>query len=478
MKKRYSLLVLAALMALCLCACQNAPESPAASAPDASASASSEAEGSASADVSAEVEGEEAASSSAPAEEITADVVEQLIADADYTAAGYDYDGAIELLKSVEGWESSEAITAKIASYEEQKAACVPIDHSKVTHIFYHTLLRDAQKCFDQPDGGNFKQWMCTIDEFNKITQKLYENDFVIVGIHDLVEETVDEKGITHYSEKPLYLPKGKKPMVFSIDDLSYYYTYMDHGMATKLVLDDEGKVTCEYIEDDGTTTVGAYDVLPLLNKFLEEHPDGAYHNARGIIALTGYNGVFGYRTDIYYKDQINEELNKDQIKWLEDHPDFDGAKEVEQATAVADAIKESGWLFASHTWGHLRVSNIEMERLKTDTEKWETRVKPVVGDTDILIFAHGADLVPWYEKYDGNANYEYLNKHGFHYYMNVDSNKYTFQINDNYVHMGRRNIDGYRLWKDAYENGGDTDDFFDAKEMIDPIRTDMPPLS
>lgn len=85
---------------------------------------------------------------------------------------------------------------------------------------------------------------------------------------------------------------------------------------ASKIVLDENGKPTCEYIQADGTTVTGAYDCIPLLDQFLEEHPDGAYHGARGTIALTGYNGILGYRTDIAYKTREN--LTADQQAWLD----------------------------------------------------------------------------------------------------------------------------------------------------------------
>ena len=48
-------------------------------------------------------------------------------------------------------------------------------------------------------------------------------------------------------------LPEGKKPFVLSLDDLSYYHSYDGRGIASKLVLDENGKPTCEYIQADGS---------------------------------------------------------------------------------------------------------------------------------------------------------------------------------------------------------------------------------
>ena len=99
---------------------------------------------------------------------------------------------------------------------------------------------------------------------------------------------------------------------------------------------------------------------------------------------MTGYNGVLGYRTDSAYK--TGENLQDDQKKFLEDHPDFDYDQDVKDATKVADAMKAEGWEFASHTWGHMNATERSAEDLKTDDEKWKANVAPILGDTDMII--------------------------------------------------------------------------------------------
>ena len=37
---------------------------------------------------------------------------------------------------------------------------------------------------------------------------------------------------------------------------------------------------------------------LPCVEAFIQEHPDFSNNEARGILGLTGYNGILGYRTD------------------------------------------------------------------------------------------------------------------------------------------------------------------------------------
>lgn len=400
------------------------------------------------------------------------------VAEAEKIAMGYDYDGAIELLKSLENYDKDADIIAQIAKLEAEKSTMVPVDMTEVTHIFYHSLVVDPERGFAGNDSAaaGFKQWMTTVDEFNKITQAMYDNGYVLVDLHDLVNQTTDENGEVHFTTNQIMLPEGKKPFVLSLDDLCYYHSYDGRGTATKMVLDENGKPTCEYIQADGTTVTGAYDCVPLLNQFLEEHPDGAYRGARGTIALTGYNGILGYRTDIAYK--TGENLTADQKAWLDAHPDFNWEQECEEAKKVAQAVKDTGWNFASHTWGHIRVgANTGLETIKTDTEKWLAYVEPLVGETDTIIFAHGEDLADWHDYSTDNEKFTYLKSQGFNFFCNVDSSQYFLQIRDNYVRQGRRNLDGYRLWNDVHGEKNRTSDLFDANQILDPARTDMPSL-
>ena len=183
-----------------------------------------------------------------------------------------------------------------------------------------------------------------------------------------------------------------------------------------------------------------------------------------------------GYRTDGDYKTR--EDLTDDQVAWLDAHPDFDWDKECEEAKKVADAIKADGWTFASHTWGHIRVGDKPIETIQADTEKWLTYVAPLIGGSDIIIFAHGQDLSDWHDYTMDNEKFAYLKSQGFNIYCNVDSSQYFVQVRDNYLRMGRRNLDGYRLYQNLYGGGEDrTSDLFDSASVIDPQRPTDPSL-
>lgn len=403
-----------------------------------------------------------------------------LVQEADLLAATYDYDGAIDLIKTFEDYAQDIRLAERLAEYEATKATCVPVNIKEVTHIFYHSLVVDPERAFanqkNDPQAVGNNQWMTTINEFERITQEMYDRGYVMVSIHDLYEEVVDENGETKFVEGTIMLPPDKKAFVLSLDDLSYYHSYDGYGYASKIVLDENGEPTCEYIQADGTVVTGAYDVVPLMDAFVKEHPDASYKGAKGIIALTGYNGILGYRTDISYTS-ITDDLDYVKKVWIKEHPDFDIEKERAEAKKVAEAMMENGWEFASHTWGHLRVRDASLERLKTDTQKWLDNVAPLIGGTDTIIFAHGQDLGKWGNYDESNEKYQYLREQGFNVFCNVDASRYATWLGDDYLRQGRRNLDGYRIYYNAIGEQNNVSDLFNAIEIIDPKRPPVPPL-
>ena len=376
--------------------------------------------------------------------------------------AQYNYDEAIKLLKSQSDFDSNKDYMDLAAKCQIAKSSLVEYPLEQITHVFFHTLIYDTSKAFDgDAKSGNYNQVMTTVSEFNKIIQIMYDKGYVLVSPHDMAH--VNEDGTM--SRGSIMVPEGKIPFVLSQDDVSYYH-YMDgDGCASKLILDENGQVKNEYIEDDGSVSVGDYDLVPLLDDFIREHPDFSYHGRKGILAMTGYNGVLGYRTDIAYK--TGENLQDDQKKFLTDNPDFDYDQDVAEATKVADAMKAEGWEFASHTWGHMNATERSAEDLQTDDQKWKSYVAPILGDTDMVIFAFGADIGDWEGYSSDNPKFQYYKSAGYNYFCNVDSSQYFVQITDQYFRQGRRNLDGYRM----YYNPDMLGDLFDVSEVWDSSR-------
>jgi len=432
-------------------------------------------------EVTLEVE-EPGVSGEATEEPVEAENKEELMAYADILAMQYDYDAAIETLESIDGAADDPEVQSKKTEYQATKDSCVAVNPNEVTHIFYHSLIVDPEKGFGGNDAtaAGFSQWMTTVDEFNRVTQEMYNRGFVMIHLRDLVEQTESADGTVRFKDKPVMLPPGKKAFVMSMDDLSYYHSYDNRGIASKLILDEYGQVKNEYIENDGSVSVGDYDYVPLLDQFVKEHPDASYRGAKATVALTGYNGVFGYRTDEVYNTRDPENISKEQLAWLEARPDFDFDEEVAMATKIADAMKATGWEFASHTWGHIRIGDSSLEHIQKDTARFEKNVIPIIGEVDTVIFAHGQDLNDWQDYNPEDPKFQYMKSRGYNFFCNVDSAQYFLQIRENYVRQGRRNIDGYRLFQDLKNPDATsrrTHDLFDVNEIYDKRRPDVPEL-
>ena len=406
-----------------------------------------------------------------PTEDPRLEEAEALIPQADKLAAGYDYLGAIELLKSFENYEEYAMLTDKIAEYTEADSKLIPYtDLDNVTHLFFHSLIVDTDRAFDkdyEQDGYNL--YMVTVKEFKAILQQMYDRGYVLVSPYDIAYETTGPSGNTYFTYGSIRLPEGKKPFMLSQDDVNYYGYMIGNasgvdetpiftnpkgdGFASRIVIDENGYPTCEYMDAQGNVTTGEYDIVPILENFIQEHPDFSYHGARAILGVTGYEGVFGYRTKPSYKAALGEEAY---------------AKEVEEAKKVAQCLRDHGWILASHTYGHLAYGGTtSAERVATDSAKWEDTVQPIIGETDVILFAHGSDIAGVEYYTDKNQKFTTLYNDGYRYFFNVDSRIAWTQIGDNYFRGSRRNIDGYRM----YHSPQRLEDLFDVDAVFDPAR-------
>lgn len=406
-----------------------------------------------------------------PTEPSLTDEQAALIEAADRLAAGYDYDGAMALIESCEGFAEVSAMAEALVRYENQKAAAVKWESiEEITHVFYHSLIVDPALAFDgDEDEYNYNRVMTTVEEFKKIMQEMYDRGYVLVSIHDIAHMEVQADGSEVMVPGEIWLPEGKIPYVLSVDDPNYYHYMEGDGFASKLVIDENGNVVCEYIQPDGTVVYGDFDVMPLVDRFVEEYPDASYRGAKGILALTGYHGVLGYRTDPAYQNY--QGLDAGQQAWLAAHPEFDYEQEITEAKRVAEALKASGWEFASHSYGHRNYRDISMHDLMWDSNTWRNTVASIIGETDILIYAYGADINGTSPYTAENERFMYLKEMGFDYFCNVDANRYWVQLGDDYLRQGRRNLDGIRMWQAISGQKDWLSDLFDAGEVFDPER-------
>lgn len=401
--------------------------------------------------------------------------------EAEALAATYDYDGAIALLEQQEDYKTDSEIVSAISKYTTIKASLEAKDVTRIPHIFYHSLIIDPNLAFDttlwdEREIARMNAWKPTLDEFDKITQQMYDDGWVLVRMRDLVTEKKNSDGtITFEDNKNLYLPEDKRPFVLTTDDWNYYHSDIGKGIGDKAVLDENGLVKIQYTDRSGNVLIGDYDVMPRLNSFLREHPDGAYKGARGIAALTGYNGVLGYRTDMSYK--TGKGLKQNQLDYLNAQPHFDWYEEVNEAKEVAEACKAEGWEFACQTWENLVLNNVSVGTLSEDYQRWKDNVESIVGSTDTFLYDNDGNLKNISQIGD---QISYLRDNGFCYFAGgyIQESDMWFRNCGDYVWQNRIDIDGYQMWRskngklenDVLNGLFDVDSVFDSRRPT-PVR-------
>ncbi|BBH16839.1 hydrolase [Nocardioides baekrokdamisoli] len=365
-------------------------------------------------------------------------------------AAEYDYPAAARLLKGDPSVAAHNALKAISLAQKRARPWPTPLE---VSHLFYHSLIVDPARAFakNQPQRVGYAQYMVTLSEFRAQLQQIYRHGYVLVHPQRLVAK--DAAGTMRPAT--LMLPPGRKPLVLSIDDVNYY-TYMDGaGFASNLTVSG-GQVTNTYVDAQGVTHLGAYDVPTVIDEFVRQHPDFSYRGDKGSIAETGYNGVLGYRSSIReYGDTPHTR------------------EQAAQAKAVATALKAEGWHFASHSWGHISFTTSSMAQIQLDTKLWDAEVRPLVGRTDEFVYPFGADISGMATYSSANPKFHLLHDvEGYDYFFPIDATKASWsQLTPNSWRQARINIDGISMQRELSGMKTALENFFITRSTIDPLR-------
>lgn len=390
---------------------------------------------------------------------------EDLIAQSEKLAASYDYDGAINLLQSFSGDISKhENISNKITTYEHAKGQLVLWDDpSQITNLSLQLLIADPARAYNHGTyAASFNRNFITTEEFSKILQQLYDNGYILVNMDDFITTETLETGETVYRNKPLYLPNGKKPLMLTQTNVNYNIYLIDSdgdslpdqnggGFASKMILDENGKITCEMVDASGQTITGAFDMVPILDAFIEAHPDFSYQGAKALLALTGYNGLFGYRTNAAAREQFGEEAYTAAV---------DGAKQI------AQALYESGYQFACYTYENISYGDHSVTEIQNDLQDWFDEVVPILGNLDILVYAQNSDITA--EDVYSGEKYDALHALGFRHFIGFGKDGTSWiSITDQYVRQGRILISGATLTL----NSNWFTNLFDCASVLDKAR-------
>jgi peptidoglycan/xylan/chitin deacetylase (PgdA/CDA1 family) len=314
-----------------------------------------------------------------------------------------------------------------------------------VEHLFFHAAIAYPELAFDgDSQEAGYDDYMVTVSEFRKILQNLYDKGYVLVNLNDVWADTDG-----WMRRQAVQVPEGKKPIVLSFDDINYYAYMRGNGFMSRLVLGADGEIWAEGTDPAGNPVMSQdLDSVTILDQFVREHPDFSVGGAKGMLCLTGYEGVLGYRTDAATAE-----------------PERSAA--IAAVTPIIAKLKEEGWYFASHTWGHINLATSSYDQVTRDADRWQAEVAPLVGPTDILVYPFGARLDGDDVKQTGPEFWYYYNL-GFRLFASVGASSFTAVKQDvDAVIMDRMHADGHTLRynREYYQK------FYDAPDIWDPAR-------
>ncbi|HWC34288.1 MAG TPA: hypothetical protein VG650_05605 [Mycobacteriales bacterium] len=290
--------------------------------------------------------------------------------------------------------------------------------HGPVMNIFVHPLVLQPKLAFTSDSLGlGFQEYFVTAYEFQRILEGLWRHGWTLVDAHQAAAGDV-------------MVPKGRKPLVLSEDDVNYYRYFDGRGLAARLVLTSSGRILAETGGRRPVTT--DQDVVPMVDEFVAQHPDFSVSGAKGVLGLTGYEGLLGYHH-------------------------LHNAVERRQVSALATALKADGWLLASHTYGHIDLTTDSLAAIGYDTQRWKQLAVPLIGRTDLLIYPFGAR--------PSAAGAALLRHAGFRIQFDIDVRPRRYQLGGAIL-MSRLHIDGF-----AFQAPERMRPLFSVRRVMDPER-------
>ena len=364
----------------------------------------------------------------------------RIVAEAEALAAQYNYQAAKDLLNSINGGDltSYPEIGAKVAEYTTIQSQLVEHkEPSLIPNLSFHVLIADPARAFkDQTYGGQYNKNFVTCDEFYKILTELYNNGYVLVDFDSFAASNTDLDGNQKFYIDPILLPEGKKPVMIT-ETMVNYFDYMTggdgdgtpdangDGFACRLIVDAAGNIKAEYIDAQGQTQVGNYDLVPILEDFIASHPDFCYRGARATLAFTGHEGVFGYRCNTTYIGTKGQDFYDQQVA---------GAQQI------TNALRAKGYTLACYTYSNEAYAGYSVAQISNSLTSWTNEVTNVIGPVDTFVFAKTSNITD----FSGQA-FNVMYTSGFRYFIGHGLKPYA-EVNTTYVRQNRLMVTGENM--------------------------------
>lgn len=350
-----------------------------------------------------------------------------------------DYVSAINLLNSNQKYFKNDAtIKNLIQLNNELHSSNNLVEYTgEIEHLTFGTLMAFPEKALNTNNhlSNYFDKNKITTNEFKSILNELYRNNYVLIDIFDYI----NRESIT---KNKLMLPKNKKPLILSFDNVSYKSNYQNLGEIDKIIIDRNDNLATYTTKKSIQDRIG-YDneFIVILESFINEYPDFSINNARGIIFLTGEDGILGYNTN---------------------HKNASNKYEAKKVSEVIKKLKSLGWRFGCNNYTYKDENSKSDLEFAKELSLWNQEIRTIIGDTEL--YAHPFGI----KTNNQNSKVELLLANGFKIFFENSNNPKTEFLGEMCI-LSRKEVNGYTLRNNSemFENIFDCEKVYDHSNRI-----------
>lgn len=301
----------------------------------------------------------------------------------------------------------------------------------EIFSLSFNTLMAFPEKALGDNNNlsASFDESKITTTEFKNILYELYKNNYVLISTNQII----DSKTL---KQMPLKLPKNKKPILLVFDNVSYKSNYQNLGEIDKIIIDRNNNLAT-YTTKKSIQDRVAYDneFILILENFIKQFPDFSFNGAKGIIFLTGENGILGYNTN---------------------HKNASSKYESKRVSEVIKKLKSLGWQFGCNNYSYKLDSSLSDMEFAKDLSLWNAEVSPLIGTTNLYAYPYG-------ENDENSSKQELLITSGFKIFFECGDPNPIQKVSDTY-HFYYYKINGKAL----RENTQILDKLFTCEKVYD----------
>lgn len=308
-------------------------------------------------------------------------------------------------------------------------------DFTQIECLGFDTLMSFPDKALDEKNNYSqeYDRNKITPHEFKKILEALYDNNYILISIEILINFDCEKITINNIN-----LPPNKKPLILLFNNVTYKSSYQNLGNIDKIIIDRNNNLA-SYTKKKSIQDRVQYDneFILILENFISTHPDFSFNNSRGIIFLSGENGILGYNTNMKNSSSRNE------------------CKRVKE---LIERLKLMGWTFGSNNYTYLDNTLLSDIEFAKSINLWDKEIRSLIGATHLYSYPIGKSNI-------GKSKKEMLVEAGYRAFFLVDNKNPNINItNDGLVEISYRKISGETL----RQNEEDFHHLFDCEKVYD----------